>query len=121
MYVVWLAVNEKSRHVQVMLQHEASEFLLCTLGHGNLLQQSLDIVFTRGEVVTFFLNGGGTALEGWGLRLMELHCMVVLASPFKFQWSSSLSLSSGRLGFVFCEFHYFKGFLLEILASAFKF
>ena len=57
-----LAVNEKSRHVQVMLQHEAAEFLLCTLGHGNLLQQPLDIDFSSGEDVTFFLNGGGTAL-----------------------------------------------------------
>ena len=85
----------------------------------------------------------------------------VLASPLKFQWSSSLSLSGGRLGFCFswvslfqgfpvrnfgfrfqilvvtfsvlmeeyeffvcfcfCEFYYFEGCLLEILASTFKF
>ncbi|KAK7116010.1 46 kDa FK506-binding nuclear protein-like isoform X2 [Littorina saxatilis] len=52
-------VSDSSRHVQVMLQHDSAEFLLCTLGHGNVLQQQLDLSFSRDEAVTFFLNGGG--------------------------------------------------------------
>merc|ERR1711936_305325 len=63
--------NTKSsnQYVQVMLQHESSEFLLCTLQHGKLLQQSLDLVFNSGETVTFSLNGSGVVhLTGYLLN-----------------------------------------------------
>ena len=42
-----------------MIQHEKAEFVLCTLQHGHLLQQPLDLNFTEGEEITFFLNGKG--------------------------------------------------------------
>jgi len=63
--------NTKSsnQYVQVMLQHESSEFLLCTLQHGKLLQQSLDLVFNSGETLTFSLNGSGVVhLTGYLLN-----------------------------------------------------
>jgi hypothetical protein len=41
-----------------MIQHEKTEFLLCTLEAGTLHQQTLDLNFTEGEEVIFFLNGG---------------------------------------------------------------
>lgn len=47
-----------SENVQVMLQHDASEFLLCTL-NDKTLQQSLDLNFETGEEVAFSLNGSG--------------------------------------------------------------
>jgi len=46
--------------VQVMLQQDSSEFLLCSLQHGKLLQQPLNLVFNQGQTVTFFLNGSGS-------------------------------------------------------------
>ncbi|CAG5116538.1 unnamed protein product, partial [Candidula unifasciata] len=50
--------KKPSENVQVLLQHEATEYLLCTL-NGNLLQQSLDLNFETGEQVSFCLNGSG--------------------------------------------------------------
>lgn len=53
-------VNDKAGpYVGVMIQHEKTEFLLCTLQHGCILQQPLDLNFNEGEEVTFFLNGKG--------------------------------------------------------------
>ncbi|XP_064620709.1 uncharacterized protein LOC135483651 [Lineus longissimus] len=51
-------VPKEERFVSVMLQHEKTEFLLCTLEVGKLHQQPLDLNFTEGEEVIFFLNGG---------------------------------------------------------------
>ena len=42
-----------------MINHDKAEFLLCTLTHGKLYQQPLDLNFTEGEEVTFYLNGPG--------------------------------------------------------------
>jgi len=50
--------KKPSENVQVMLQHESSEYLLCTL-HSNLFQQPLDLNFVTGEQVAFSLNGSG--------------------------------------------------------------
>ncbi|XP_071109786.1 46 kDa FK506-binding nuclear protein-like [Haliotis cracherodii] len=49
----------KEKHVSVMIQHEKAEFVMCTLEFGRLYQQPLDLNFTEGEEVTFFLNGTG--------------------------------------------------------------
>ncbi|XP_013410702.1 46 kDa FK506-binding nuclear protein isoform X2 [Lingula anatina] len=51
--------GDKNPKVSVMIQHEKAEFLLCTLDHKHTYQQSLDLNFTEGEEVTFFLNGNG--------------------------------------------------------------
>ncbi|XP_021345924.1 46 kDa FK506-binding nuclear protein-like isoform X1 [Mizuhopecten yessoensis] len=45
--------------VSVMIQHDKAEFMLCTLEQGRVYQQTLDLNFTEGEEVTFFLNGTG--------------------------------------------------------------
>jgi FK506-binding nuclear protein len=52
-------VGGADRFVSLMIQHEKAEFLLCTLEHGKLHQQPMDLNFTEGEEVTFFLNGKG--------------------------------------------------------------
>ncbi|KAK2162090.1 hypothetical protein LSH36_104g03074 [Paralvinella palmiformis] len=53
------AEGKADSYISVMIQHDKAEFLLCTLRHGHLLQQPLDLNFTEGEEVTFFLNGKG--------------------------------------------------------------
>ncbi|XP_067667280.1 46 kDa FK506-binding nuclear protein-like [Haliotis asinina] len=53
------APKTKEKHVSVMIQHEKAEFVMCTLEFGRLYQQPLDLNFTEGEEVTFFLNGTG--------------------------------------------------------------
>ncbi|KAI8775877.1 46 kDa FK506-binding nuclear protein [Biomphalaria glabrata] len=52
--------KKPTENVQVMLQRESSEYLLCTF-HSNLLQQPLDLNFATGEEVSFSLNGSGVA------------------------------------------------------------
>ncbi|GFN82486.1 sphingomyelin phosphodiesterase [Plakobranchus ocellatus] len=62
--------KKSSENVQVMLQHDSSEFLLCTL-NDKILQQSLDLNFETGEEVAFSLNGSGVVhLTGY-LALSE--------------------------------------------------
>ncbi|KAK3765697.1 hypothetical protein RRG08_026173 [Elysia crispata] len=57
--------KKSSENVQVMLQHDSSEFLLCTL-NDKILQQSLDLNFEIGEEVAFSLNGSGVVhLSGY--------------------------------------------------------
>ncbi|XP_012934836.1 46 kDa FK506-binding nuclear protein isoform X2 [Aplysia californica] len=51
--------GSNNEFVQVLLQHESSEYLLCTLQHGKLLQQPLNLNFAAGEQVSFSLNGSG--------------------------------------------------------------
>ncbi|XP_014677742.1 PREDICTED: 46 kDa FK506-binding nuclear protein-like isoform X2 [Priapulus caudatus] len=46
--------------VSLMVQHDKAEFLLCTLSHNKIPQQPLNLSFTEGEEVTFFLEGKGT-------------------------------------------------------------
>ncbi|BFY98264.1 hypothetical protein BsWGS_01306 [Bradybaena similaris] len=50
--------KKPSENVQVLLQHESTEYLLCTL-NGTVLQQNLDLNFETGEQVSFCLNGSG--------------------------------------------------------------
>lgn len=58
----------KNPYVAIMIEKEKSEFLLCTLKHGELQQQPLDLNFVEGEEVTFFLNGEGVVhLTGYVL------------------------------------------------------
>ena len=45
--------------MSVMAQSEESEFLLCSLRHGQMMNQPLDLNFNDGEEITFFLNGSG--------------------------------------------------------------
>lgn len=52
--------SKKGKPISVMIEHEKSEFLLCTLQSGGQVQQPLDLNFIEGEEVTFFLNGQGT-------------------------------------------------------------
>jgi uncharacterized pyridoxamine 5'-phosphate oxidase family protein len=54
-----ISVSEKKKtdsSVSVMIQHEKADFMLCTLEQGKVLQQPLDLNFTEGEEVTFFLS-----------------------------------------------------------------
>ncbi|XP_033120571.1 46 kDa FK506-binding nuclear protein-like isoform X14 [Anneissia japonica] len=44
---------------QVMVRHDRTEFLLCSLQHGHLHQQPLNLCFSEGEEVTFFMEGKG--------------------------------------------------------------
>ncbi|PIK53699.1 putative 46 kDa FK506-binding nuclear protein [Apostichopus japonicus] len=50
--------------VQVMVQHHKKDFLLCSLIHGTLIQQPLDLDFTEGEQVTFYLEGSESSEDG---------------------------------------------------------
>ena len=50
---------KKNPFVSLMLKHNASEYLLCTLEHNRLLQQPLDLNFSSGEPIGFFLHGSG--------------------------------------------------------------
>ena len=50
---------KKNPFVSLMLKHNASEYLLCTLEHNRLLQQPLDLTFSPGEPIGFFLHGSG--------------------------------------------------------------
>lgn len=43
-----------------MLEHEKSEFLLCTLDSEKNYQVDLDLIFSEGEMVTFYVKGEGT-------------------------------------------------------------
>ncbi|CAG2240279.1 FPR3_4 [Mytilus edulis] len=53
-----------------MIQHEKAEFMLCTLQHGKTYQQPLDLNFTEGEEVTFFLTNDKSVVHLSGY-LME--------------------------------------------------
>ncbi|VDH98762.1 FK506-binding nuclear protein [Mytilus galloprovincialis] len=56
--------------VSIMIQHEKAEFMLCTLQHGKTYQQPLDLNFTEGEEVTFFLTNDKSVVHLSGY-LME--------------------------------------------------
>jgi len=45
--------------VGLMLEHEKAEFLICTLNSNKLQQQPLDLDFSKGEDITFYLTGKG--------------------------------------------------------------
>ncbi|KAI0220056.1 hypothetical protein LSAT2_028414 [Lamellibrachia satsuma] len=50
---------KQSRFVSLMLRHNKAEFLICTLEHNRLLQQPLELNFSQGEHVSFYLSGSG--------------------------------------------------------------
>ena len=51
--------KDKDDKVPVMISQDNAEYIVCTLSHKNLFQQPLDLNFTTGEEVTFFLAGHG--------------------------------------------------------------
>ncbi|XP_075681338.1 46 kDa FK506-binding nuclear protein-like [Dermatophagoides pteronyssinus] len=51
---------ETEQRVQVMMEQNKTKYLLCTLDSQKIIQTELDLIFTEGEEVTFFLNGEGT-------------------------------------------------------------
>jgi len=51
--------DKSNQFVQLMLQYDNTDFLLCTLQHGKLLQQPLDMSYALGEELTFSINGPG--------------------------------------------------------------
>ena len=48
--------------VSVMIQHDSSDFALCTLQPHIRPQQALDLDFHCGEHVTFYLHGNSTLM-----------------------------------------------------------
>lgn len=54
---------KQSRFVSLMLRHNKAEFLICTLEHNRLLQQPLELNFSQGEHVSFYLSGSGTSVS----------------------------------------------------------
>lgn len=71
---------------------DKAEFLLCSLGYGNVLQQPLDLMFTEGEEVTFFLNGNGNWLDFERLKYARK----------KGIYSKRDFMGNGHLGLVVC-------------------
>uniref|UniRef100_T1JKR5 peptidylprolyl isomerase n=1 Tax=Strigamia maritima TaxID=126957 RepID=T1JKR5_STRMM len=64
---------EKKKNVSVMIEHDKSEFLLCSLRHGSTVQQNLALNFNEDEEVTFFINGPGTVhLTGYLIENDEM-------------------------------------------------
>ncbi|XP_065060434.1 46 kDa FK506-binding nuclear protein-like [Rhopilema esculentum] len=51
--------NIKSEATTVMVESDKAEYALCTLQAGKIPQQALDLNFTEGEEVKFFLEGDG--------------------------------------------------------------
>lgn len=57
------------KRVQLMLEHNKTHYLLCNLDNEKTIQVDLDLIFTEGEEVTFYLNGEGTVhLSGYVLE-----------------------------------------------------
>ena len=50
---------EDESPVSVMIEHNNNNFMLCTLQHGRIFQQALDLNFNEGEEVTLYLKGKG--------------------------------------------------------------
>ncbi|XP_035212837.1 FK506-binding protein 4-like, partial [Stegodyphus dumicola] len=46
-------------YVSVLLKHDGSEYLLCTLKYNAILQVNLNLRFSQGENITFYLRGKG--------------------------------------------------------------
>lgn len=52
-----------------MLEHNKTHYLLCNLDNEKTIQVDLDLIFTEGEEVTFYLNGEGVVhLSGYVLE-----------------------------------------------------
>lgn len=60
------------KRVQLMLEHNKSQYLLCNLDSDKTNQVDLDLIFTEGEEVTFYLNGDGPVhLSGYVLEFND--------------------------------------------------
>ncbi|XP_061174221.1 46 kDa FK506-binding nuclear protein-like [Saccostrea echinata] len=59
-HISMAAMEPPASKVGVMVCVDKAEFLLCSLGYNGVLQQPLDLMFTEGEEVTFFLTGNGS-------------------------------------------------------------
>ncbi|KFM57712.1 FK506-binding protein 4, partial [Stegodyphus mimosarum] len=46
-------------YVSLLLKHDGSEYLLCTLKYNTILQVNLNLHFSQGENITFYLRGEG--------------------------------------------------------------
>ena len=57
-----------------MLEHEGSDFLLCTLVDRTIYQQALDLNFNDGENVTFYLKGKGTMVKKLFSMIVSVFC-----------------------------------------------
>jgi len=42
-----------------MIERDGKSYVLCTLQHGKLFQQALDLEFASGEELTLFVKGKG--------------------------------------------------------------
>ncbi len=51
--------NLTSDPTTIMVESEKADYALCTLQAGKVPQQVLDLNFTEGEEVKFFLEGNG--------------------------------------------------------------
>uniref|UniRef100_A0A8C4NFU4 FK506-binding protein n=1 Tax=Eptatretus burgeri TaxID=7764 RepID=A0A8C4NFU4_EPTBU len=51
--------SKESRLVSVVVRVKGADFMLCTLEHGKIWQHSLDLIFSQGEKVCFFIEGSG--------------------------------------------------------------
>ncbi|CAG2113364.1 unnamed protein product, partial [Medioppia subpectinata] len=49
-----------SKHVSIMVEHQKSDYMICTLEPNRNLQCHLDHMFVEGEEVTYYLVGDGT-------------------------------------------------------------
>ncbi|XP_059147308.1 46 kDa FK506-binding nuclear protein-like isoform X2 [Physella acuta] len=94
-----LEKDKPNENVQVMLQQESSEFLLCTL-NSTILQQPLDLNFAHGENVTFSLNGSGVVhLTGYIIEeepFDDSCCDSEEEAPSLVDTSAELSMSGGK-------------------------
>lgn len=52
-----MAGAEYSGYSQVMLKTAEAEFLLCTLVHGMIFQQTLDVQLKKGEEISVYTEG----------------------------------------------------------------
>ena len=119
---VFLSVDGKTdSYVGVMIQHEKTEFLLCTLQHGCILQQPLDLNFTEGEEVTFFLNGKGlTCIDASFLSNCVTYWIIILhksSESFFFHFASksfsSVCQCAKQLAVNYMMFFSFGAFLTK--------
>ncbi len=53
-------------YVPLMIQYEKTEYMLCSLQYGSVMQVPLDLNFAKGEELTLFINGKGVVhLSGY--------------------------------------------------------
>ena len=98
-----------SKPVSVMIQHDKAEFMLCTLQQKKLYQQALDLNFTEGEEITFFLNGDGKLKLNYDSEIWSdiwYACSIVYHHEHKFKLFIEIwhIISNWRnISFTFCH------------------